>query len=152
MTKQAKKYEIGMAGEFLVAGELYRRGIHCSVTYGNAKKADVIALEQVTERFVPLEVKTTSEKKWVIGNSVPQPVEKLWVFVFLPPSTSESPEFFILSSHELREFLSPQHEKYLDNYRRRNDKEFTGLGVISVRYDQAEHGRNKWQKIVEKLK
>jgi hypothetical protein len=38
MTTQAHKYEL--VGEFLVAGELGRRGIHCNVTYGNAKQVE----------------------------------------------------------------------------------------------------------------
>jgi hypothetical protein len=142
---------MGMAGEFLVAGELCRRGVHCSVTYGNAKKADVIALSRASERFVALEVKTTSEKKWVIGNSIPKRDEKLWVFVFLPHNDSLSPEFFILSSSELNEFLVPQHEEYLRKHKAKNNTEFTGTGVESVRYDQAERGRNQWQKILDRL-
>ena len=40
MSDQARKHVLGLAGEFLVAGEILRRGI-TAVTYGNAKKADV---------------------------------------------------------------------------------------------------------------
>lgn len=39
MTAQSRKHTLGLSGEFLVAGELLRRGLHASVTYGNAKKA-----------------------------------------------------------------------------------------------------------------
>jgi hypothetical protein len=152
VTKQTKKYETGMAGEFLVAGELCRRGVFCSVTYGNAKKADVVAFSQATGRYLPLEVKTTSEDRWVIGNSVPENSERLWVFVFLPPDNSQSPEYFVLSSSELNAFLVPQHEEYRRGFFARHNVEFTGKGVESVRYDQAEQGRNEWQKILEKLR
>ena len=44
MSKQSTKHKLGLSGEFLVAGELLRRGITAAVTYGNAKKADVIAV------------------------------------------------------------------------------------------------------------
>jgi len=43
---QARKHAIGMAGEFFVTAELLRRGLLASVSYGNAKKADVVALSK----------------------------------------------------------------------------------------------------------
>jgi hypothetical protein len=43
-SNQKRKYMLGLSGEFLVAGELLRREISAAVTYGNAKKADVIAV------------------------------------------------------------------------------------------------------------
>ena len=142
---------MGMAGEFLVAGELLRRGVHCSVTYGSAKKADVIAFSQDTERFVSIEVKTTSEKSWILGSSIPAPSDKLWVFVLLPSDLSQSPEFFVLTSREINDFLTPLYQEYLRKYRIKNGKEFEGPGVENLSLKQAEIGRNQWQKVLDQL-
>jgi Holliday junction resolvase len=68
MSNQSRKHTIGLAGEFLVAGELLRRGIMAAVTYGNAKQADVVAIHE--SRATSLEVKSTSESKWVLGGSL----------------------------------------------------------------------------------
>ena len=59
--KQAQKHMLGLAGEFLVAGELLRRNITAAVSYGNAKKADVVAM--LGRSAIWLEVKTTREPK-----------------------------------------------------------------------------------------
>jgi hypothetical protein len=84
MSKQDDKYTISLAGEFMVAGELYRRGIKAAVTYGNAKKADVVAY--AGDKALVIEVKSTSKPQWVIGGAVPSASENvMWVLVFLPP-------------------------------------------------------------------
>ena len=62
---QSEKHRLGLTGEYLVAGELLRRGIDAAITYGNAKKADVVAFSE--ERLLRIEVKTTSQIKWVLG-------------------------------------------------------------------------------------
>lgn len=115
MSKQSRKHTIGLAGEFLVAGELLRRGIMAAVTYGNAKKADVIAINGATA--VSLEVKSTSQSKWVLGGELPADNSNIWVLVHLPENEIESPEYFVLISAELRKLLLSQHEAYNIKYR-----------------------------------
>lgn len=63
MSKQKQKYNLAMAGEYYVAAELHRRGIPASITYGNAKKADVVATSEDGEAAVVIEVKSTSQTK-----------------------------------------------------------------------------------------
>lgn len=48
----------GMAGEFLVVGQLFKRKLQASVTLGNAKVIDVLAYNPRTERSFPISVKT----------------------------------------------------------------------------------------------
>lgn len=83
MTKQSRKQHIGVAGEFFVAAQLQRLGLAASVTYGNAKRADLIVLSPNRTQAVVLEVKTSSIGRWPIGNRVPKPSDQLWVFVYL---------------------------------------------------------------------
>lgn len=130
MSKQDKKYTLGLAGEFLVAGELLRRGISAAVTYGNAKKADVIAVQG--DRAVALEVKTTSQAKWVIGSKLPDIDNRIWIFVYLPLDETLSPEFFVSSSADLHALLLPGDQLYLEKYRKKHDTEFSGVGVVSL--------------------
>jgi hypothetical protein len=60
-SKQEQKYMLSLAGEFLVAGELLRRNMTAAVTYGNAKRADVVAVSG--RSAVPIEVKTTRGRR-----------------------------------------------------------------------------------------
>lgn len=77
MSKQTDKYHLGMAGEYFVAAELHRCGIAAAVTHGNAKKADVVAVSPDRDRSLVLEVKTTAQPKWVLGQRVPEPSDQL---------------------------------------------------------------------------
>lgn len=130
MSKQSRKHAIGLAGEFLVAGELLRRGIMAAVTYGNAKKADVVAFHE--GRAIALEVKSTSESKWVLGGTLPGDSSSLWVLVHLPSEETLSPEYYVLTSAELRNLVLPEHESYIERYRRKHGKEYSGKGVVSI--------------------
>jgi hypothetical protein len=119
-----------MAGEFLVAGELLRRGIMAAVTYGNAKKADVVAFHE--GRSALLEVKSTSEAKWVLGGTLPQESASLWVLVFLPPDVGQAPQYFVLTSAELRNAVAPRHESYRARYLAKHGRDYAAAGVVSV--------------------
>lgn len=146
MTNQARKHAIGLSGEFLVAGELLRRGVTAAVTYGNAKKSDVIAIHE--SKVTAIEVKSTSGAKWVLGGSLPEGTSKIWVLVYLPSNETKSPEYFVLTGEELRKLLMPEHEAYMKRYREKNKKEFTGAGVVSIqrRLLGAEHA-GAWHKV-----
>jgi len=147
---QARKHTTGMAGEFLVAGELLRRGVMAAVTYGNAKKADVIAFRE--GRSVSLEVKSTSERKWVLGGTVPPDSDVLWVLVYLPPDSREAPSYFVLTSAELRKALLPRHDSYLKRYAEKHGKAYAAAGVVSVlRHEVDDSHLGAWQKVSRAL-
>lgn len=147
---QSRKHTTGMAGEFLVAGELLRRGIMAAVTYGNAKKADVVAFNQ--GRSALLEVKTTSETKWVLGGTLPQESIGLWVLVFLPPDVAMAPQYFILTSTDLRQAVLPRHDAYMASYLAKHGKQYAGTGVVTIlRKEVDDQHLNAWGKVVQAL-
>src|SRR5450756_2419270 len=113
--------------EFLVAGELLRRGIMAAVTYGNAKKADVVAIHE--GRSATIEVKTTSESRWVLGNALPPEGASRWVLVHLPTDLTQSPEYFVLTGTELRGAVQPRHDAYNAAYMAKHGEPYSKLGV-----------------------
>ncbi len=104
-SEQERKYILGLSGEFLVAGELLQRNVKAAVTYGNAKKADVVAVSG--RSACPIEVKTTQQSKWNVGNTIPEANQSIWVLVYLPPDEMKPVEFFILTGRELNVILKP---------------------------------------------
>ena len=130
MSNQSRKHPTGLAGEFLVAGELLRCGIMTRATYGNAKKADVIVISGATVAW--LEVKSTSQSKWVLGGELPPGNSSIWVLVYLPQDESASPEYSVLTSAELRRLALQGHEAYNKKYREKHRKEYSSKGVVSV--------------------
>ena len=152
MTKQAQKHTLSLAGEFFVAAELMRRGILASVTYGNAKRADVIALSASGTKAVVVEVKSTSsEKKWVIGNSVPEPSNQVWVLVHLPTDQASHPSYFVLTSRDINNILAPGDAEYRRAFLARNKVEYKGVGVVSLTSTQARPFQSKWSTIADRV-
>jgi hypothetical protein len=153
MILQDKKYHLSLAGEFYVAAELQRRGVSATVTYGNAKRADVVAFSNTDdERVVKVEVKTTtSEDKWVIGNKVPERSLTPWVFVRIPEGDGH-PDFFVLTQTEINQILTPVADEYRHQYLARHGEEFKGRGVETLRLQQIQSHRNAWCKIVNRLR
>lgn len=154
-----------MAGEFLVAGELNRRGIHTSVTYGGSKNADVLAFSSDSRRFARIEVKTTSEgnTKWILSQKLLSHENSgeglFWVLVLLPePPPSEpvedpdlrgthSPRYFVFSTRKLGDRIIELHEEYKAKYRDRHGREFEGPGVIQLPRKDATQYENRWDVI-----
>ena len=64
---QERKSFLNLAGEFAVASELNRRGVHAAVTYGTSKRADIFAMADSRDRVVRIEVKCSGQRKWLIG-------------------------------------------------------------------------------------
>ena len=154
MTKQDVKYHLSLAGEFFVAAELQRRGVSAAVTYGNAKKADVVAFSTTGEKAVVIEVKSTSQPKWVVGSVTPPPSSKLWVFVYLPSDESEAASYYVLFQSELHEILSPMDEEYRMRFKAKHGEEYGNRrGVVNFSRNEAERRglKNRWDKIIGQL-
>lgn len=130
MGPQNRNYSIGLAGEFLVAGELLRRGIMAAVTYGNAKQADVVAVNGNKAAF--LEVKSTPRTKWVLGNKLPEATKAIWVLVYLPSDSTQPPEYFVLTGAELRAIVQPEEDAFKARFRSKHGRDWDGKGVVSV--------------------
>jgi len=97
------KYTSHLAGEFLVAGELSRRGYPVSITIGNAKSVDIYA--SARERVIKIDAKAGRGKgNWPIAkSSVNEDV--YYIFVYLQNQNkiknNIAPEYFVVSGKEI---------------------------------------------------
>ena len=152
MASQDQKYHLSMSGEFYVAAELQRRGLSAAVTYGNAKRADVVAFSVSGERVVVVEVKSTSQTSWVVGGTVPPASKKPWVFVYFPKELNEAPSFYVLLQSELHDILSPVAANYRRRYKEKHGEEYGNRrGVENLLRKQIEQHKNAWGKIANQL-
>jgi hypothetical protein len=152
MTTQAQKYHLSLAGEFFVAAELQRRGVAAAVTYGNAKSADVVAFSASGEKAVVVEVKCTSQLRWVVGVALPPASDKPWVFVYLPTDQTQAPRYYLLTQLELRSILEPVDVEYRQKYKAKHGEEYGDRpGVHNLTCKQAEPFLNAWGKIIDQL-
>lgn len=149
---QSEKYHLAMAGEYFVAAQLQRFGLLASVTYGNAKRADVIALTEFSDRAVVVEVKTTRKPQWTFSGRISTKSERPWVFVHLPEKSEEPPRFFVLTQSELHSILAPLDDEYCRKYKKKNGKEYGDKPwVVNISLHLLEVHENNWKAILRQL-
>ncbi len=89
-----------LAGEFLVAGELARRGYPVSITMGNAKSVDIYAGTRI---MVDAKAGRT-KSNWPVKKHSIQP-NVFYVFVYLGTEkeikNDKPPEYFIVTGKEI---------------------------------------------------
>jgi hypothetical protein len=85
----------GMAGEFLVAGKLFKRGLQVSVTVGNAKSIDLLVYNPKTERSYTVQVKTVRCKNCFPMRRENVGANHIYIFVVLNKE-DQNEDFFIL--------------------------------------------------------
>ncbi len=89
-----------MAGEFLIVGKLFKRGIQASVTYGNAKAIDVFAYNEVNQKNYNIQVKALREKNcFPIKKETINP-EHIYVFIILN-KVDQDEDYFIIKGSEI---------------------------------------------------
>jgi hypothetical protein len=121
------KYSASMAGEFFVLGQLFLRGYVASLTYGNAKKVDILAIGKSSMSF-RLEVKTTRalepkntklfglNYEWSRMNVKNEKVVPNLFYCFVRlRGRDEMPLFFIADSVKVAEYLKSEHQRWLDS-------------------------------------
>ena len=152
MPSQSQKYSLAMAGEFFVAAQLQRLGTAASVTYGNAKRADVVALSRSNAQAVVIEVKTSSSGSWPIGSRVPQPSSQIWVFVHLPSSSIEAPEYYVVVQSDLHSLFAPSEQAYLARYKAKHGTEYGDKpGVAKATRNGLVAYKDNWHTILSRL-
>ena len=149
ISNQRQKYHLAMAGEYLVAAQLQRIHLTSSVTYGNAKSADIVAFDPQSEKALVVEVKTSSKGRWPVGSRVPPPSSKIWVFVSLSEDVDTPPEFFVLTQSQLHHALAEEERAYFERFKIKHGYEFGDrAGVARLLYKQALPFRNSWHTII----
>jgi hypothetical protein len=98
----------GISSEFLVAGELARRGFNVTMTLGNTKSIDLIV--EKDGKLIPIQVKGMQRKSsicWNLSLSKIQDHELVYVLVNLNADTLAHPEYFILTEQEVKQHFKP---------------------------------------------
>jgi hypothetical protein len=158
------KYHLSLAGEYRVASEFLKRGLNATVTFGNAKSADVVAYGP-NRKAVVIEVKTSQQKNFVTGfyNKYATPEDEhpdFWVLVQTNADATHgfTERFFILSHSELSIIQAERNRAYL--IRRGDVKEdeqlswedhyrFSQKGVDNVLLADVEEYEDRWDRIVD---
>lgn len=125
----------GLAGEFFVAGELLKRNLQKSITFGNAKAIDIFAHNEGSGITYTVQVKSLRSKNYFPIKRSAIVDSHVYVFVILN-KPGVVVEYFVVPGFTLAS-ADGDLGKYLD------DPKFPGIGWRSL-----EPYRDNWQVFV----
>ena len=88
---------VGVAAEFLVAGELARRNIYAQPTFGHMKRTDLLIFGKDT-RPIRIEAKGKQSKTWPCCKGIGDQNSILVLVDFADKAEGDRPDFYILSA------------------------------------------------------
>src|SRR3990170_4613705 len=90
----------GVAGEYLVAAELSRRGYVASLTLRNARGIDILASNAAASRSVGIQVKTGqgSRPGWPLSKAAEEYFADNLFYVFVNLNDGGQPDFYVVPS------------------------------------------------------
>ena len=105
----------GIAGEYLVAGELSRRGYVASITLRNTRGIDILASNADATKSVGIQVKTNQGggKKWILSEKIEKDIATNLFFVFVLLNGLDTPEYHIVPRAEVTKYVSEGHQEWL---------------------------------------
>ncbi len=136
------KNQTGLASEFFVAAELFRRKWDVTLSFGNTKRFDLIASKDKKEITIQVKgIYATKSGNWNI-NKEKLKSEKTLIIIFVNLNSDKldlAPEYFILTALEALEFVvdkNKANESVKQNY---------------LPYNRLKSFKNNWERIEEIL-
>ena len=123
MEKRKDGQQSGMAGEFLVAGKLFKLGYQVGVTMGNAKAIDLLVENPRTNQPVSVQVKTLRKKNYFPLKREQIHANHIYVFVILN-DTDENETFYVISGKTMLEDIN---RFFGSSYTREKPSTFPGV-------------------------
>jgi hypothetical protein len=106
----------GIAGEYLVAGELSRRDFMASITLRNNDSIDIHASKLSTNKIFAIQVKTTQSgrRNWMLNKKAESIKADNLFYVFVSfKKLLERPEYFIVPSTIVADTVKKEHALWL---------------------------------------
>lgn len=107
----------GVAGEYLVAGELTLRGYIASITLRNTKGVDILCSNSNATKSVGIQVKTKrgSQRDWIMNEKADNFHAKNLFYIFVNLNDLQRPpEYFIVPSEVVAKYTSSTHVEYMN--------------------------------------
>ncbi len=114
-SKKLSSVQSGVAGEYLTAGELSRRGYVAAITLRNSRGVDIIVTNQGASKSVSIQVKTSygSSTRWVLGEKAEECFAGNLFYIFVNLNYGNPAEFFIVPSKVVAKTVKEYYEEWL---------------------------------------
>ena len=146
MSKKLESNLVGVAGEYLVAGELTLRGYIAAITLRNSRGIDIIASNADGSKSISIQVKTNSDggKNWILNKKSEDYFSKDHYYVFVAlGNINERPCFHIVPSKVVANYTKTSHANWLKGKKRdgtkRNDSTMRKFSDHENKYKEAWH-------------
>jgi hypothetical protein len=105
----------GVAGEYLVAGELSRRGYIASITLRNTRGVDILVSDDEAKKNIAIQVKTNQGKTkwWILDKKAESYFADNLFYVFVNLNSGDAPDYFIVPSKVVAKQIRDTHSKWL---------------------------------------
>ncbi len=137
---------VGVAGEYLVAGELSLRGFIASISLRNSRGIDIIASNAEATRSISIQVKTNSfgRNKWILNKKAEQYFSDNHYYVFVSLKVlGERPDYYIVPSTVVAKHVRTSHSQWLQGRKRdgsmHKDSAIRNFMDIENKYKEAWH-------------
>lgn len=114
----------GVAGEYLTAGELSRRGYLAAITLRNAKGVDIIATNSTATKSVAIQVKTRYSRgqSWVLSEKAETYYAENLFYVFVSLNFGEPADFHIVPSKIVAKTIREHNRRWLSTLGRKGQR------------------------------
>lgn len=105
----------GVAGEYLVAGELSKRGYVASITLKNTRGFDILVANSEATKQVAIQVKTDSKNSeyWILSEQADNYYSDNFFYVLVKlKGLNERPDFYIVPSKVVADQVRKEHAAY----------------------------------------
>ncbi len=106
----------GVAGEYFVAAELCKRGYIASITLRNTRGVDILVSDASVTKNVGIQVKSSQGRgyNWVLSEKAENFHSPSLYYVFVNLcGLNERPDFFIVPSKTVADFIKKNHHEWL---------------------------------------
>ena len=107
--------QAGIAGEYLVAAELTRRGYVASLTLRNTRGIDILASNSDATKSVGIQVKTSqgANARWMMNKKAEVDLAENLFYVLVCLVPHAAPTFFIVPRRIVATYVRESHQRWL---------------------------------------
>lgn len=140
----------GVAGEYLVAGELSRRGLIASITLRNTKGVDILCSNSSASKSVAIQVKTNqgTDHGWLLSEKSESFYADNHFYVFVNLNCGDNPDYFIVPSKVVAKDIKRSHALWIKtpgkNGKPHNDSPMRRFEDKVDKKTQESIYKNKW--------
>lgn len=145
----------GISGAYFVVAELSKSGYIATVTSRNTEGIDVLASNTNGSKVVSIQVKTSIyspswRREWIMNKKHENIYSNNLFYVFVDLNeNNKMPDFYIVPSKIVADYIKKSHQKWLDTPGRKGKKHNdTDMRMFEIKEDiEAEKYHNKWSNL-----